>query len=179
MQVNHKMENQSSTMGAAKILGGLCAIFLGLALGIKAADAQNADSLEVANAYRQLIGAENKHDIGTVKSLLYNSPGTMLVAKTKTKEEGGWAGFWGREAVGQHLEALVTTGTFQISPDYEKERITFIKADVAELYAPVEIAVSYAGQNPVPRPFLMVILWIKTNDGWKIQSDIAVPVPQN
>lgn len=140
--------------------------------------AQSKDSIDVAARYEKLIDAENKHDISVVKEMLYASNTTLLVAKTKTKEEGGWGGFWGQENVGQHLEAVVTGGTFRIDPIYERERITFIKPDVAELYAPVNISVSYAGQNPVPKPFLMIIIWVKIIDKWMIQSDIAIPVPQ-
>ena len=46
-----------------------------------------------------------------------------------------------------------------------------------ELYAPVKIAVAYAGQNPVPKPFLMILVWIMTPNGWKRATDIALPVP--
>jgi hypothetical protein len=139
----------------------------------------NSDSLTIIQSYHQFINAENKHDAATVKAMLYNSPGTLLVAKTKTKEEGGWAGFWGKEIVGQHLEALISGDIFEITPDYEAEKITFIKADVAELYVPVKIKVSYAGQVPAARPFLMIIIWVRDKDGWKIQSDLAIPVPQS
>jgi hypothetical protein len=37
--------------------------------------------------------------------------------------------------------------------------------------------VAYAGQNPIPRPFIMVLLWIKTTHGWKMATDIPIPVP--
>jgi len=144
----------------------------------KNAQADSGDSVLVTDQYRKLIAAENDRDTLTIKSLLFRSPGTLLVAKTQTKEEGGWAGFWGDKTVMQHLTAMVSGGTFKISPNFEKLRTFFIKPDVAEVYAPVQISVSYAGQNPVPRPFLMVTIWIKENKEWKMQSDIAIPVPQ-
>jgi len=124
------------------------------------AEATPNDTSAVALRYKQLIDAENSHDVKTVKNMLYTSPGTLLVAKTKTKEEGGWAGFWGQETVGQHLEALITGSTFHVTPDYAAVKVTFIKPDVAELYVPVRIAVSYAGQDPVAKPFLMIIIWV-------------------
>jgi hypothetical protein len=37
--------------------------------------------------------------------------------------------------------------------------------------------VAYGGQNPVPKPFVMVLLWIKTSQGWKMTTDIPIPVP--
>jgi len=68
-------------------------------------------------------------------------------------------------------------GVFRIDPTYEEERVVFLKPDVAETYAPVKITVAYAGQNPVPRPFIMVLLWIKTAKGWKMATNIPIPVP--
>jgi len=41
----------------------------------------------------------------------------------------------------------------------------------------VRITVAYGGQNPVPKPFVMVLLWIETSHGWKITTDIPIPVP--
>lgn len=157
----------------------LVTILLLTRVGVFNIQAQTKDSIVVAAQYQKLMNAENKHDIATVKAMFYTSPGTLLVAKTETKEDGGWGGFWGQENVVQHLEAVITGGTFIINPIYERERITFIKPDIAELYTPINISVSYAGQNPVPKPFLMIIIWIKVKGKWTIQSDIAIPVPQS
>jgi hypothetical protein len=49
--------------------------------------------------------------------------------------------------------------------------------DVAESYAPVTITVSYAGQDGTPKPFLMILNWIRVSDEWKIASEIILPVP--
>ena len=66
---------------------------------------------------------------------------------------------------------------FRIDPIYEEEKVVFLKDDIAETYAPVNITVAYGGQNPVPKPFIMVLLWIKTQQGWKMATDIPIPVP--
>jgi hypothetical protein len=41
----------------------------------------------------------------------------------------------------------------------------------------MNITVSYAGQDGTPRPFLMVIDWIKVAKDWKVASEIILPVP--
>jgi hypothetical protein len=41
----------------------------------------------------------------------------------------------------------------------------------------VKITVAYGGQNPVPKPFIMVLVWIKTPKGWKMTTDIPIPIP--
>jgi hypothetical protein len=48
---------------------------------------------------------------------------------------------------------------------------------VAEAYAPVRITVAYAGQTPVLKPFLMIIDWVRTPQGWRMATDIALPIP--
>lgn len=126
--------------------------------------------------YRRLIDAENRHDLGAVKSLLWSSPSTLFVAKTATAAEGNWAGFWGADVVMQHFHDLYQ-GPFRIDPDYSKEKVVGLTTDVAETYVPVKITVAYAGQTPVPKPFLMILEWVKTPGGWKMATDIALPIP--
>ena len=71
--------------------------------------------------YKQLIDAENCHDIAAVRPFVWNSPSTLFVAKTATAEEGNWAGFWGKDVVLQHFEDLYQ-GSFHMAPDYSKRR---------------------------------------------------------
>lgn len=134
-------------------------------------DLENLKSL-----FRELIEAENRHDVGGVKPFVWNSASTLFVAKTATSEEGNWAGFWGRDVVLQHFADLYR-GTFRMEPDYTKQKIVGLTTDVAEIYTPFKITVSYAGQAPVPKPFLIVMNWIRTPDGWRMASDIAIPIP--
>jgi hypothetical protein len=127
--------------------------------------------------YKRLIDAENRHDIAAVKPMVWNSPDALFVAKTATPEEGNWAGFWGKDVVLQHLDDLYKAGPFRIDPDYSKEKIVALGRDVAETYVPVNITVAYAGQTPVPKPFLMILEWARTPDGWRMATDIALPIP--
>jgi ketosteroid isomerase-like protein len=133
--------------------------------------AQTAE-VEIRRAYKELIDAENKHDISAVRSMVWNSPSALFVAKAPV----GWHGYWGIDDVIGHLREMYQ-GPFRIDPHYDEEKVIFIKPDVAETYAPVKITVAYAGQNPVPKPFIMVLLWIKTAQGWKMVTDIPIPVP--
>jgi hypothetical protein len=41
----------------------------------------------------------------------------------------------------------------------------------------MNITVSYAGQDGTPKPFLMIINWIKIEEEWKVASEIILPVP--
>jgi hypothetical protein len=132
---------------------------------------------ELRALYKQLIDAENQHDIVAVKQMVWVSPNALFVAKTATPAEGNWAGFWGTDVVLQHLEDLYKAGPFQIDPDYDKEKVVALSRDVAETYVPVNITVAYAGQTPVPKPFLMILEWVRTPAGWRMATDIALPIP--
>ena len=167
-----------------------CAIaVVAILVGAAGASAQNpatsaeagpldADALKELNArYRTLIEAENRHDLAAVRKIVWKSPSTLFVAKTATPQEGNWAGFWGSETVLQHLAELYEAGPFRIDPDYREEKIVLLTHDVAETYVPVRITVAYAGQTPAPQPFLMILDWIRTPAGWRMATDIALPIP--
>ena len=76
----------------------------------------------------------------------------------------------------QHFHDLYQ-GPFRIDPDYAQEKTVGLTRDVAETYVRVKITVAYGGQQPVPKPFLMILEWIRTPAGWKLATDIAIPIP--
>ena len=128
---------------------------------------------EIRELYKELIDAENRHDIDAVRRFVWNSPNALFVAKTATAAEGNWAGFWGRDVVLAHLDELYKAGPFHIEPDYAKEKEVALSCEVAETYVPVSITVAYAGQIPVPKPFLMILEWVRTAQGWRMATGIA------
>ena len=160
-------------MSASKII---CHIAVGLFLltsltvGIYASRTDKEQELK--RIYKELIDDENRHDLVAVRTLVWDSPSALFVAKAPV----GWRGYWGIDHVIQHLHDMYQT-PFRIDPNYGEEKVVFITEDIAETYAPVRITVAYAGQKPVPKPFVMVLLWIKTADGWKMTTDIPIPVP--
>ena len=161
-------------LGPSLLAASLCS---GGVVGAKTPPISIATTQQIRALYKSLIEAENDHDIERVRTLVWNSPDALFVAKTKTAAEGNWAGFWGKEVVVQHLQDLYT-GTFRIDPDYSKERIAILAPTVAETYVPVNISVGYAGQSGTPKPFLMIIEWVRVPSGaWKMATDIALPIP--
>ncbi len=163
------VRNLVVTLGAAAMLCGAAAT--------ASADPLDTASLtELRQLYKKLINAENAHDVKAVAPFVWDSPSTLFVAKTSDPSQGNWAGFWGKDVVLEHFGALYK-GTFHMAPDYAQERIVGLTKDVAETYVPLKISVSYAGQTPVPKPFLMIVEWIKTPQGWRMATDVALPVP--
>jgi hypothetical protein len=142
-----------------------------------ASDKEEQLTKEVLDQTHQLIDKENAKDFDAVGRFVWNSSSALFVAKTATSAEGNWAGFWGHDVVVQHLHDVIFGGPFHIDPDYTKARAILFTKDVAETYVPVMITVGYAGQQPVPKPFLLLMDWVRIEGEWKMASDIAIPVP--
>lgn len=152
-------------------------LLLGLALlssfgtGALGQPEAHRDATPVHNAFKQLIDAENAHDLTAVSRLVLESPNTLFVAKAPV----GWQGYWGKEDVMQHFHDLYQH-PFRIDPDYAKEKVVFLTAGVAETYVPVSITAEY-GNFPKPTPFIMVLLWMRQNETWRMATDIPIPIP--
>ena len=77
----------------------------------------------------------------------------------------------------QKLHDIATSELIVLAPDLSKLKVVGLTHEIAESYAPMNITVSYAGQDGTPKPFLMIIDWIKVAKDWKIASEIILPVP--
>jgi hypothetical protein len=131
----------------------------------------------IKSQFAQLMDSANQHDLKTLHNMFWQSPSALLVAKGANAAEGNWAGFWGNDAVDQKLRAIAGSGPVVLAPDFSKFKVVGLTADVAESYAPMNITVSYAGQDGTPKPFLMIIDWLKVANDWKVASEIILPVP--
>jgi len=131
----------------------------------------------IRSRFGRLMELANKHDFKGLHEMFWQSPSTLLVAKSAIPSEGNWAGFWGNEAIDQKLHDIGSSGPVVLAPDYSKLRVVGLTRDVAESYVPMNITVSYAGQDGTPRPFLMIINWLRVEKDWKIASEIILPVP--
>jgi hypothetical protein len=138
-------------------------------------DAQSLDTIR--SKFSELIQLANRHDFKALHEMFWQSPSALLVAKSAIPSEGNWAGFWGNEAIDQKLHDIGTSGPVVLQPDYSKVKVVGLTPDVAQSYAPVNITVSYAGQDGTPKPFLVLINWIKVGEDWKVASEILLPVP--
>jgi hypothetical protein len=138
-------------------------------------DAQTLDTIR--SDFRTLMELANRHDFQALHEMFWQSPSALLVAKNAIPSERNWAGFWGNEAIDQKLHDIGTSGPVVLEPDYSKLKVVGLTQDIAESYVPMNITVSYAGQDGTPKPFLMIINWIKVGKDWKVASEIILPVP--
>jgi hypothetical protein len=138
-------------------------------------DAQSRNTIKAQ--YSQLMEFANRHDLKALHEMFWQSPSALLVAKSAIPSEGNWAGFWGNDAIDQKLHDIASSGPVVLTPDFSRFKVVGLTHDVAESYVPVSITVSYAGQSGTPKPFLMIINWIKVGKAWKVATEIILPVP--
>lgn len=131
----------------------------------------------IKSKFGRLMELANKHDFKALHEMFWQSPSTLLVAKSAIQSEGNWAGFWGNEAIDQKLHDIGSSGPVVLEPDYSKLKVVGLTRDVAESYVPMNITVSYAGQDGTAKRFLMIINWLRVEKDWKIASEIILPVP--
>jgi hypothetical protein len=149
----------------------------------RAADATPTDPLDAKTVgaikanFSQLIALANQHDLAALHGMFWQSPSALLVAKSAVPSEGNWAGYWGNAAVDQKLHDIAGSGPVVLAPDFSRLKVVGLTPEVAESYAPMNITVSYAGQDGTPRPFLMIIEWLKVANDWKVASEIILPIP--
>jgi hypothetical protein len=144
-------------------------------VGKEPLDAAALDTIK--SQFGRLMELANKHDFEALHGMFWQSPSTLLVAKSASPSEGNWAGFWGNEAIDRKLHDIGSSGPVVLEPDYSKLRVVGLTRDVAESYVPMNITVSYAGQDGTPKPFLMIINWLRVGTDWKVASEIILPVP--
>ena len=131
----------------------------------------------IESRFSQLMDLANRHDIAAIHNMFWQSPSALLVAKSAIPSEGNWAGFWGNDAIDQKLHDIAASGPVVLVPDLSKLRVVGLTRELAKSYVPLSITVSYAGQDGTPKPFLLIIDWLKVGEDWKIASEIILPVP--
>ena len=125
-------------------------------------DPLDAPTLNTIGArFSRLMELANRHDIKAIHEMFWQSPSALLVAKSAIPAEGNWAGYWGNDAIDQKLSDIAASGGVVLTPDLTKLRVAGRTDKWAESYAPVNITVSYAGQDGTPKPFLVIVEWIR------------------
>ena len=67
-------------------------------------------SATIKSKFGRLMELANNHDFKALHGMFWQSPSTLLVAKSAIPSEGNWAGFWGNEAVDQKLHDIGSSG---------------------------------------------------------------------
>jgi hypothetical protein len=154
-----------------KCLGAVVAA-VGLIAGpVSAADRRAMDIQEVRALFlRQAAGAtaKNIHEMDAV--LARAAPGQQDTVSFVARAYR----YWGREDVLAHFRTIFT-GTWRFEPEETNIRVTLLGNNVAQIYAPTRVTSGAAGQAAITSEFYMLEMAVRTPQGWRISSIIAVP----
>ena len=142
------------------------ATLLLVSLLIKPAIAAPED--EVRSIFDRFVNAQNAHDLNTVESLLLGSPDFLWITRG--------APVWGQDAALKRFASLYE-GMWRLDPEITSLKVILIGENVAQVYVPIMFAIGAAGQPPQAVKFLMNLVLVKTQTGWKVSSILPVPVP--
>jgi ketosteroid isomerase-like protein len=155
--------HQRSRVGVRSIAS---ATLLLVTLMIKPAVAAPED--EVRLTFDRFVSAQNAHDLRTVESLLLGSPDFLWITRGSP--------VWGQDAALKRFASLYE-GTWRLDPELTSLKVILIGESVAQVYVPIVFAIGAAGQPPQAAKFLMNLVLVKTQTGWKVSSILPIPVP--
>jgi hypothetical protein len=138
-----------------------------IALGAHASTATN--EAEARSLFTKFVTAQNAHSVGDVTSMLWNSPGTLLLARGIEIR--------GSAAVADRFKEYYE-GTWHVEPDMSQFHVSSISKDVMQFVVPVVFTRGLPGQPSQDNNFLITQTLVHDANGWHIASIISTPNAQ-
>ena len=138
-----------------------------IALGAHASTATN--EAEARSLFTKFVTAQNAHSVGDVKSMLWNSPATLLLARGIEIR--------GPAAVADRFKEYYE-GTWHVEPDMSQFHVSSISKDVMQFVVPVVFTRGLPGQPSQDNSFLITQTLVHDANGWHIASIISTPNAQ-
>ena len=138
-----------------------------IALGAHASAATN--EAEARALFTKFVAAQNAHSVGDVKSMLWNSRGTLLLARGIEIR--------GSAAVADRFKEYYE-GTWHVEPDMSQFHVSSISKDVMQFVVPVVFTRGLPGQPSQDNSFLITQTLVHDANGWHIASIISTPNAQ-
>jgi hypothetical protein len=140
-------------------------VIMTVPLGAHASAATN----EARALFTKFVAAQNAHSVSDVKAMLWNSPGTLLLARG--------AEIRGPGAIADRFKEYYE-GTWHVEPDMSLFHVTLISKDVMQFLVPVVFTRELPGQPSQDNKFLVTQTLVHDANGWHIASIISIPNTQ-
>jgi hypothetical protein len=115
--------------------------------------------------FTKFVAAQNAHSVSGVKAMLWNSPGTLLLARgTEIR---------GSEAIAGRFHEYYE-GTWHVEPDMSLFHVTLISKDVMQFLVPVVLTRGFPSQPSQDNKFLVIQTLVHDANGWDIASIISI-----
>src|ERR1700733_14375729 len=143
------------------------ALFLSVTMTVPVgAHASSAANEAQARAlFTKFVAAQNAHSVSGVKAMLWNAPGTLLLARG--------AEIRGPGAIADRFNEYYQ-GTWHVEPDMSLFHVTLISKDVMQFLVPVVFTRGLLGQPSQDNKFLVTQTLVHDANGWHIASIISI-----
>jgi Protein of unknown function (DUF3225) len=124
-----------------------------------------ANEAEARAFFTRFVAAQNAHNAGDVKSMLWNSPSMLWFSRgVETR---------GRDAVAERFREYYE-GTWHLEPDMSQFHVATISDDVMQILVPIVFTRGLPGKPPQDNTFLISQTFVRDADGWHIASILPI-----
>lgn len=124
-----------------------------------------ANEAEARAFFTRFVAAQNAHNAGDVKSMLWNSPSMLWFSRgVETR---------GRDAVAERFREYYE-GTWHLEPDMSQFHVATISDDVMQILVPIVFTRGLPGKLPQDNTFLISQTFVRDADGWHIASILPI-----
>jgi hypothetical protein len=158
---------QSARIRYRSIRGALLFVIMTVAFDAHASAATN--EAKARALFTKFVAAQNAHSVIDVKTMLWNSPGMLLLARGVEIRGPG--------AVAARFKEYYE-GTWHVEPDMSQFHVTSLSNDVVQVLVPVVFTRGIPGQPSQDNKFLVAQTLAHDATGWHIASIVSVPNTQ-
>ncbi len=124
-----------------------------------------ASETEARTLFTKFVAAQNAHNAGDVKAMLWNSPSMLWFSRgVETR---------GRDAVADRFREYYE-GTWHLEPDMSQFRVSAISSDVMQILVPIVFTRGLPGKPPQDNTFLISQTYVRDANGWYIASILPI-----
>ena len=124
-----------------------------------------ANEAEARAFFTKFVAAQNAHNAGDVKSMLWNSPSMLWFSRgVETR---------GRDAVAERFREYYE-GTWHLEPDMSQFHVATISDDVMQILVPIVFTRGLPGKPPQDNTFLISQTFVRDANGWYIASILPI-----
>ena len=123
------------------------------------------DETEARALFTKFVAAQNAHNAGDVRAMLWNSPNMLLFSRgVETR---------GPEAVTACFKQYYA-GTWHLKPDMSHFRVATISNDVMQILVPIVFTRGLPGAPPQDNTFLISQTFVRDATGWHVASILPI-----
>jgi hypothetical protein len=164
-RTDEMMQSETRWTPAILVLTAVVVGLIATALVFGIAPASGASNADARASFMRLVAAQNAHDAGAVRGMLWNSP-KMLWYTRGTEVRGP-------EAV-VHVLRHYFAGTWHLDPDMSDFHATAINSETLQILVPIVFTRGDTGGVPQQSRILIDQTYTLTAAGWRVASIFAV-----